>query len=185
MYPDKPLMPFATDDNFVDCRRNFRFFQSCFLQIDEFIIFRWYVKFTVFFLRESDIGCFLAGDIRSNEQVGLLVMHTMWFRQHNFIARQLRHLNRLWSDETVFQETKKIVGAIMQHISYVEWLPKVVGSLGMEELGPYRGYNPRVNPTITNEFATAAMRYFLSAKRQSDPLLFLPRTSFPLHLELS
>lgn len=27
---------------------------------------------------ESDIGCFVAGDIRANEQLGLLAMHTIW-----------------------------------------------------------------------------------------------------------
>jgi len=130
-----------------------------FLEIS-FINNFWHIN-SVCFQRESDIGCFLAGDIRANEQVGLLAMHTLWFRQHNFLARQLRHLNPSWTFETVFQETRKIVGAIMQHISYVEWLPKVVGSLGMSELGPYRGYDPKVNPTITNEFATAAMRYII------------------------
>lgn len=135
--------------------------------------------------RMSDVPCFLGGDIRANEQVGLLAMHTIWFRQHNNLARQLRHLNPGWSDEIVFQETRKIVGAQMQHvclsftnivvadllyfiihrvrfdflqISYVEWLPKIVGELGMAELGPYNGYNPRINPTITASFATAAMR---------------------------
>ncbi|XP_021965343.1 peroxidasin homolog isoform X1 [Folsomia candida] len=132
MFPNKPLMPFATDDNFVDCRRNFRM---------------------------SDVPCFVGGDIRVNEQVGLLAMHTIWFRQHNFVAQKLRDANPRWRNETVFQEARKIVGAQMQHISYVEWLPKIVGSLGMAELGPYRGYNPKINPSITNAFATAAMRF--------------------------
>ncbi|ODM97862.1 Peroxidasin [Orchesella cincta] len=129
---DKPLMPFATDDNWVDCRRNFR---------------------------ESDVGCFLAGDIRSNEQLGLLAMHTIWFRQHNFLASKLRSLNPLWDQDIVFQEARKIVGAQMQHITYAEWLPYVIGKQGMAILGPYTGYNPQINPTITNEFATAALRF--------------------------
>lgn len=132
MAPDKALMPFATDGNFVDCRRNFR---------------------------ESDVGCFLAGDIRSNEQLGLLAMHTIWFRQHNFLAEKLRQLNPRWDEETLFQEARKIVGAQMQHITYAEWLPMVIGKEGMNILGAYEGYDPQVNPTISNEFATAALRY--------------------------
>lgn len=131
MSHNKPLMPFATDDTPVDCRRNFR---------------------------ESDVGCFLGGDIRVNEQLGLLAMHTVWFRQHNFIADKLKEINPTMEDEIVFQEARKIVGAQMQHITYADWLPLILGKRGMVELGTYQGYNPQVNPTITTEFATAALR---------------------------
>jgi peroxidase len=131
MFANKPLMPFATDETPIDCRRNFR---------------------------ESDVGCFLGGDIRVNEQLGLLAMHTIWFRQHNLIAEELRRINPSWESEIVFQEARKVVGAQMQHITYVQWLPLIVGRRGMEELGTYRGYDPQINPTITSEFATAALR---------------------------
>lgn len=60
---------------------------------------------------ESDIGCFLAGDIRSNEQLGLLAMHTIWFREHNRIATELRHINPHWDGDMLYHEARKIVGA--------------------------------------------------------------------------
>lgn len=52
----------------------------------------------------------------------------------------------------------QIVGAEMQHITYTHWMQHIVGPQGMEMLGEYTGYNPNINPTISNVFATAAYR---------------------------
>ncbi|CAL4066154.1 unnamed protein product [Meganyctiphanes norvegica] len=71
--------------------------------------------------------CYLAGESRVNEQPILAVLHTVWMRQHNHIARQLKDINSQWSDEAVFQETRRIVAAQFQHITYNEWLPVIVG----------------------------------------------------------
>ena len=49
-------------------------------------------------------------------------MHVVWVREHNRIVRALRSLNPQWSDETLFQVARKIVGAELQHITYNEWL---------------------------------------------------------------
>ncbi|KAL1456925.1 hypothetical protein WDU94_001611, partial [Cyamophila willieti] len=108
---------------------------------------------------ESNIGCLLAGDIRANEQVGLLAMQTMWLREHNRMAKELRDINPHWDGETLFHETKKIIGAMMQHITYSHWLPLILGSEGMKELGEYKGYNPNIAADISNVFATVALRF--------------------------
>lgn len=50
----------------------------------------------------------LQGDIRSNEQIGLLAMHTIWFREHNRIASELRHLNTHWDGDTIYYEARKV-----------------------------------------------------------------------------
>ncbi|XP_038056702.1 peroxidasin homolog isoform X2 [Patiria miniata] len=110
-------------------------------------------------VNESPIPCFLAGDFRNNEQLGLLSLHTLWFREHNRIADELLKINPHWDGEKIFQETRKIIGASMQHISYSHWLPKVLGSQGMDLLGSYNGYNPKTNAAIVNVFATAAFRF--------------------------
>ncbi|OPJ84914.1 peroxidasin [Patagioenas fasciata monilis] len=108
---------------------------------------------------ESPVPCFLAGDHRANEQLGLTAMHTLWFREHNRIATELSALNPHWDGELLYHEARKIVGAQMQHITYAQWLPKVLGEAGMKMLGEYKGYNPNVNAGILNVFATAAFRF--------------------------
>ncbi|XP_077547312.1 peroxidasin isoform X2 [Haemaphysalis longicornis] len=107
----------------------------------------------------NDVDCFLSGDVRANEQLGLVSMHTLWFREHNRLAEALSEINPHWDGERLYQEARKIVGAEMQHITFEHWLPKILGPLGMAAMGPYRGYNPETNPSVVNVFATAAMRF--------------------------
>lgn len=127
----KPLLPYASGQ-FVDCRRN---------------------------PIESTINCFVAGDIRANEQVGLLAMHTIWLREHNRIARSLRDMNPQWNGEKLYQEARKIVGAEMQHITYQQWIPHVFDGTAEELLGSYRGYDSNLDASVSNVFATAALRF--------------------------
>ncbi|XP_078607888.1 uncharacterized protein LOC144879900 [Branchiostoma floridae x Branchiostoma japonicum] len=121
------------------------------------------------FLCEESTGnqtCSAAGDIRVNEQPGLTSMHTAFLREHNRIARGLSRINPSWDDDRVFFETRKIVGALMQKITYGEDLPHVLGPAAMTRFhltltqsGFFSGYDPNVNPTISNIFATAAYRF--------------------------
>ncbi len=97
---------------------------------------------------------YLAGDIRANENPLLSAMHTLFVREHNRIAEELKSDNPYWSDEQIFQKAKKIVGGIIQAIVYEEWLP----TMGVQ-IPPYTGYDENVNPGIMNVFATAAYRY--------------------------
>lgn len=93
-------------------------------------------------------------------------MHTLWLREHNRVASQLALLNPHWDDERVYQEARKVVGAEIQHITFNEWLPIILGMNYMDEnrLSPLKSgmsndYDPDVEPSITNAFATAAFRF--------------------------
>ena len=110
-------------------------------------------------------GCFLAGDVRSNEQTALASIHTLFVREHNRIAKILGAINPQWNGETIYQETRLIVGAVLQKITYEDFLPIVLGS--RDTLPKYKGYKSNVDPSISNAFATAAFRFGHSLIRQT------------------
>ena len=113
-------------------------------------------------------GNFVAGNKRVNEHTALTVMHTIWLREHNRIADMLGLENPMWDDDRLYQETRKIVGAEIQKITYYEFLPALMGQDWYDKLiGSYHGYNPSVNPAISNEFAGAAFRFGHSLIRPS------------------
>ena len=105
------------------------------------------------------------GDLRVNEQPNLAVMHTLFLREHNRVARQLQKINPKWNDETLFQETRRIVVAEWQHIVYNEWLPLILGQDNMKRFGLFpltkgfsNSYETDFDPRITNAFGAAAFR---------------------------
>ena len=101
---------------------------------------------------------FRAGDERVNEHLGLTAMHTLFVREHNRLCRIIHRKNARYypSDEDIYQLARKIVGAIVQHITYKEFLPLLLGHKGLEE---YEGFDKTVDPSMANEFSTAAFRF--------------------------
>ncbi|KAG7309987.1 hypothetical protein JYU34_004510 [Plutella xylostella] len=140
----------------------------------------------------KNMYCFEAGEIRVNEQLVLTVMHTLMAREHNRVAEGLAAVNPHWDDETLFQEARRINIAEIQHITYNEFLPILLGKdvmekfgLVLEKDGYWDGYDPNVNPDVIDGFAAAAYRFghsllptaverwskahkFIASKRLSD-----------------
>ena len=71
----------------------------------------------------------LQGDSRANEQPGLTVYHTVWVREHNRVAKELKYLNPHWNDERLYQETRKIVIAEMQVMFAMMLAREVIDSM--------------------------------------------------------
>tara|TARA_B100000029_G_scaffold121071_3_gene114436 strand:- start:599 stop:2320 length:1722 start_codon:yes stop_codon:yes gene_type:complete len=96
---------------------------------------------------------FFSGDTRANENIALTAINTLFVREHNRIAEEIINDNPELSDEEIFQMARKINTAIIQSITYNEFIP----SLGIE-LEPYVGYDKSVNPQISHLFSVVAFR---------------------------
>ncbi|XP_055346390.1 peroxidase-like isoform X2 [Paramacrobiotus metropolitanus] len=115
-----------------------------------------------------DMTCPDAGDLRINQHTGLVAIHSLLLREHNRIATFISKRRPELSDETVFQVTRKIMGAIMQHITYKEMIPLIVGpnifnnpanGLRLEKSGFCDCYDEDIDAGITVEFGAAAFRF--------------------------
>ena len=145
---------------------------------------------------ECKVGsCMKAGDERVNEVPPLSLLHTVFLREHNRIADQIA-ANNGGSDESIFQETRRLLIAKYQHIVYNEWLPIVLGKqymnrwgLNMLASGYSNSYRSDIDPRITNEFAAAAFRFghtlipgfikaFANIDNNIDPKMDLKDTFF-------
>jgi len=113
------------------------------------------------------VKCFVGGEGRANENLGLTSLQTLFLRAHNKIAQELAALNPRWNDELLFEETRRIVIAILQHITYGEYLPAIIGwnTATLFDIVPldrdeyYTGYDETIDPSIANEFSSAAFRF--------------------------
>jgi peroxidase len=109
------------------------------------------------FLSANAPDQFSGGDIRVNEQMGLLAIRTLWVREHNRRAWQLQQAFPTATDEQLYQMARKIVTAEIQGITYKEFLPILIGTEA-PDLAAYSGFNPNVNPGVAQEFSACAFR---------------------------
>ncbi len=100
-------------------------------------------------------GMFLAGDTRVSENPSLTALQTLFVREHNFQVDRLHDEHPSLTGEQLYQQARAIVTAEIQHITYSEFLPHLLG----KDLPAYAGYDATVDPRITVEFAGAAYRF--------------------------
>ena len=82
----------------------------------------------------------MAGDTRVTENAALADMRTIWVRLHSFYARKNDSLGKIAAttnqflsiapnppdrNTIIFEEARKVVNAIYQHIIYTEFLPRI------------------------------------------------------------
>ncbi|XP_066957201.1 chorion peroxidase-like [Macrobrachium rosenbergii] len=111
--------------------------------------------------------CFLSGDDRVNEVPSLVLFHVVMAREHNRVAKVLKGLRPNATDEELYQESRRIVTAELQHVTYNEFIPTLVPPTLLQKHGllPKTGrnqttsYDPNMDVSIANSFATATYRF--------------------------
>ena len=101
-------------------------------------------------------GTVAAGDVRAQENPSLTALQTLFVREHNYQVDKLAAEHPDWNGNHLYEQARAIVGAEIASITYNEFLPLLLGSTAP---GEYAGYDPTVNPTISEEFAGAAFRF--------------------------
>lgn len=99
---------------------------------------------------------FDAGDVRSTEHSILTSLHTLWMREHNRLCIAVLWERPVWSQDQAFWKARQIVIAKMQHITYTQWLPAILGSQTslLDTVQP-----KRADTRISVEFSTAGFRF--------------------------
>ena len=98
-------------------------------------------------------GSFVTGDPRVMENPELIAVTTLFMREHNYWVGQLKAQNPSWTGDQLYDMARAITTAEYQNIIYTEYLPLLLG-----RIPGYDGYNPHVNPQVSQEFAEAAFR---------------------------
>jgi peroxidase len=100
-------------------------------------------------------GTYVAGDVRAQENTGLTAIQATFVNEHNYWAGRIAAADPSLTDEEIFQQARAVVEALIQKISYEEFLPVLLG----DALPAYDGYVEGLDVQISNEFATAAYRF--------------------------
>ena len=109
---------------------------------------------------------YLAGDVRANENALLTAMHTLFMREHNLRCDEIKKEFPELDGENLYQKARAWVAALMQVITYKEFLPILMGRHAPKCVP----YDEKINPGIAIEFAGAAYRFGHSLVSQTVPI---------------
>ncbi|XP_054289704.1 uncharacterized protein LOC129004994 [Macrosteles quadrilineatus] len=96
---------------------------------------------------------------------GLGLVHSTLLLEHNRLVSQLAALNPHWSSDTLYFEARRIIIAEVQHITFKEFLPTLLGevvvsewSLHPAERGRYSGYSSSIRAGTFYSVATSGLQ---------------------------
>ncbi|XP_050443430.1 peroxidase mlt-7-like isoform X2 [Adelges cooleyi] len=103
---------------------------------------------------------FLAGDGNVNQNLAIALFQNLFLRFHNYLANKLQSQHPSWSDEKVYQESRRIVGAVNQIITYDHFLPILLGKDYIDRYGinGKTKYDSTLSATMSQEMTSSAFR---------------------------
>ncbi|XP_052895092.1 peroxidase [Anopheles moucheti] len=99
--------------------------------------------------------CYDSGDTRVNVNPYITLLHTLFLRSHNRLAKHLALVQPSWTDEQLFGVARTVNTKLYQKIVR-EWLTVVAGGRATGDPPSTSAHDARVS----NEFATAAIRFY-------------------------
>lgn len=100
-------------------------------------------------------GQFLAGDVRVQENPELSGITLLFVRNHNTLVADLKAKDPTLTGDQLYDKARELNTAIYQNIVYNEFVPS---DIGPNAIARYKGFDPTVNPNVSEEFATDAFR---------------------------
>jgi hypothetical protein len=110
-------------------------------------------------------GVFLTGDSpRSSLHIGLLLLHTLWVHEHNYIVDELAARYPQMTNAELYGTARLIVAAEIAKIHTVEWTAQltsdrvsaeVVRRLWSEQVGNPAAYQPDRDYAVSEEFVSS------------------------------
>lgn len=109
--------------------------------------------------------CYASGDQRVNQHPNMAVNTIALMRLHNTLCDEFKRLNPAWNDEKLYQEARRLLIAMFQHVTYNEFVPVILGRDFSREnkLLPLNqdfdnNYDQFLNPTTFSSFTSVAFR---------------------------
>ena len=110
---------------------------------------------------------FVAGDGRSNENIGLTAIHDVFHSEHARVLAQIKSFltpaannmmadthGNLWTGEMLFQAAKLVTEMEYQHLVFGEFVRKL-----SPNITAFGAYDVTIDPAISAEFAHAVYRF--------------------------
>lgn len=102
---------------------------------------------------------FVSGDGRANENMALTPLHIIFARDHEFWVEKLKEENGTnWTDDQYYSTAQAIVEAEYMHIVFNEYIDTLAGRVPGPHPHGFAGNQPRVDASISAEFAAAVYR---------------------------